>query len=406
MAGYAAWILALTAAYAVFPGLRAAAWALIGASAVTAIVAGVARHRPARGEPWLLLAGACACLAASQAGFLITRGVPRAGVPFPWLVDGVCLAACPLAVAALAIFLRWRAAGQAGQAVLDAVALAAGCGFAWWLWLVFTRGTGAVTVNRAFAAAFPLGDVLILAMAARLLAARPAPARPAWLLAAGAAGLGLSDLAYALGPLHSGPAAALPVPLGWVLCFGAWGAAALDPAMTALTVPVPGRPAATPAARLALLAIAALAVPGALVALAARYRAADTAVVALGAGVFGLLVLGCLAQVTLSGRRALGRERALRLAAESFAAAAGWEDIAAAAQAAVGTLAGRYPLQALLAVRARRHAAAGPPGGRWRGPGRRGCGRPGAGRAARRGDERLAGLAGAAAPGADAGRPR
>ena len=173
MAVYTAWILMLAAAYAAFPGLRAAAWALIGASGAAALAAGVALHRPARGEPWLLLAGACACLAASQTGFLITSGAPRASVPFPWIADGLALAACPLTVAGLVIFLRWRAAGRAGQAVFDALALAAGFAFACLLWLVFARGTGAVTANRAIAAAFPLCDVLILAVAARLVAARP-----------------------------------------------------------------------------------------------------------------------------------------------------------------------------------------------------------------------------------------
>jgi PAS domain S-box-containing protein len=351
MAGYAAWILVLSAAYAEFPGLRTPAWALIGASAVTAIVAGVLRHRPARGEPWLLLAGACAFLAASQAGFLIATGAPRASVPFPWVADGPALAACPLAVAGLGIFLRWRAAGRAGQSVVDAVLLAACCAFACWLWAVFAGGTGAISVNRAFAAAFPLSDLVILAVAARLLAAGPVPSRPAWLLAAGAAGLGASDLAYALGPLHGGPAAALPVPLGWVLCFWAWGAAALDPAMTVLTLPVPGRPAGSPVSRLMLLALASLAVPGALVALAVAHRPPDTVPVAYGSAIFGLLVLAGLAQAALAHRRALGRERALRMAAESFAAAAGLRDVASAAQAAVGTLAGRYPLQAVLARR-------------------------------------------------------
>ena len=350
MAVYTAWILMLAAAYAAFPGLRAPAGALIGASGAAALAAGVALHRPARGEPWLLLAGACACLAASETVFLITSGAPRASVPSPWIADGLALAACPLTVAGLVIFLRWRAAGRAGQAVLDALALAAGCAFACLLWVVFARGTGAVTANRAFAAAFPLCDVLILAMAARLVAARPIPARPAWLLAAGAAGLGVSDLAYALGPLHGGPGAALPVPVGWMLCFWAWGAAALDPAMTVLTVPVPGRPAGAGVSRLALLALA-LAVPGALVALAAQDRHAG-GLLALGAGAFGLIVLGCLAAAVLSGRRALGRERALRLAMTAFAAAATIEDVAAAAQAAVGAVAGRHPLQALLAQRA------------------------------------------------------
>jgi diguanylate cyclase (GGDEF)-like protein/PAS domain S-box-containing protein len=352
MAGYAAWMLLLTVAYAAFPGARTLAWSLIGISGVAAIVAGMAWHHPARSEPWLLLAGACASLAASQAGFLLARGAPRASVPFPWIGDGFSLAACPLSVAALAIFLRWRAAGRARQGVLDALLLAAAAAFACWLWAVLARGTGAVTVNRAFTAAFPLGDVLLLAVAARLAAACPAPARPARLLLLGAAGLGASDLAYALVQSHGGPGAALPVPLGWALCYAAWGAAALDPAMTGLTVPAPGRPAGTPLSRLVLLILAALAVPGALVALAARYRPPDTVPVALGAAVFDLVALACLAEAALSYRRALARERDLRLAGQAFAAAAALEDIAAAAQAAVAALAGRYPLQALLAMRA------------------------------------------------------
>ena len=352
MAGYTAWILVLAAFYAAFPDLRAPAWALIGASAAAALAAGVALHRPARGEPWLLLAGACACLAASQTGFLISSGAPRASVPSPWIADSLALAAGPLAVAGLAIFLRWRAAGRAGPGVLDALVLAAGCAFACWLWLVFAHGTGAVTQNRAAAAAFPLCDVLILAVAARLLAARPVPARPAWLLAAGAAGLGVSDLAYALGQLHGGAGAALPVPLGWILCFWAWGAAALDPAMTALTVPAPGRPAGTPVSRLVLLAVAALAVPGALATLALWHRRTGAGPVALASAAFDLVVLACLAEALLRYRRALSTERALRLASAALAAAASIEDVAAAAQAAAGAVAGRHPLRAVLARRA------------------------------------------------------
>jgi PAS domain S-box-containing protein len=351
MAGYSAWMLTLTAAYSVFPGPRALAWALIGGSAAAAIVAGVVRHRPARGEPWLLLAGACAILAAGQAGFLIISGAPRASVPFPWIADGCCLAGCPLSVAGLAIFLRWRAAGRAVQGVLDALLLAACCAFTGWLWLVLGRGTGPVTVNRGFAAAFPLCDVLILAVAARVLATRPAPARPAWLLLLGAAGLGASDLAYALAQLHGGPGAALPIPLGWALCYGAWGAAALDPAMTGLTVPAPGRAAGPSASRLILLALAALAVPGALVALAAQRHPVGAGPAALGAAAFDLIVLACLAEAATRCRQDLGRERALRAGGAAFAAAATPEEIAAAAQAATGAVAGRHPLQSLLALR-------------------------------------------------------
>jgi PAS domain S-box-containing protein len=343
-------MLLLTAAYAAFPGPRALAWALIGGSGAAAIVAGMALYRPAPRGPWLLLAAACAALAVSQVAFLITSGAPRASVPSPWAGDGCALAAMLLVAVALTIFLRWRAAGRARQGVLDALLLAAGAAFACWLWLTLARGTGPVTVNRAFAAAFALSDVLVLALAARLLGARKAAPGPARLLLLGAAGLGASDLAYALAQLSGWPGAALPVPLGWVLCYGAWGAAALHPAMTGLTVPAPGRQAGTPVPRLAVLALAALAVPGALIVLAARHRPPAVGPLVLGAALFDLLVLACLAEAVLSYWHALGRERGLRAAGAGFAAAATLEDIAATAQAAAGAVAGRHQFQALLAV--------------------------------------------------------
>jgi PAS domain S-box-containing protein len=343
-------MLLLTAAYAAFPGPRALAWALIGGSGAAAIVAGMALYRPAPRGPWLLLAAACAALAVSQVAFLITSGAPRASVPSPWAGDGCALAAMLLVAVALTIFLRWRAAGRARQGVLDALLLAAGAAFACWLWLTLARGTGPVTVNRAFAAAFALSDVLVLALAARLLGARKAAPGPARLLLLGAAGLGASDLAYALAQLSGWPGAALPVPLGWVLCYGAWGAAALHPAMTGLTVPAPGRQAGTPVPRLAVLALAALAVPGALIGLAARHRPPAVGPLVLGAALFDLLVLACLAEAVLSYWHALGRERGLRAAGAGFAAAATLEDIAATAQAAAGAVAGRHQFQALLAV--------------------------------------------------------
>src|SRR5258708_18110248 len=117
MAGYSAWMLTLTAAYSVFPGLRALVWALIGGSAAAAIVAGVARHRPARGEPWLLLAGALAILPARPAGFPIFSRAPPARVPLPWVAHRRCPAPRPPSPPGPAVFPRRRPAGPAGPGV-------------------------------------------------------------------------------------------------------------------------------------------------------------------------------------------------------------------------------------------------------------------------------------------------
>jgi len=345
MAAYAAWLILLAVIYCLIPGWRAQSWALVGMSCVAALAAGIAGNRPARMGPWLLLAGACASMATSQAGFLAAGDPPQAAWSFPWIADAFSLAAYPLGAAALLIFLRSRLPGRARQCLTGALILAGGLAFACWLGAAGLRGPGAVTGDRAFAVACAAGGVLVLVLAARLATARPAPGRAAWLLVLGAAGLAASDLGYALTGTRAGTAASL----GWVLWYAAWGAAALDPAMTWLTEPVPGRPARAPGARLAVLAVAGLAVPGALLALTARQRPAGD--VAVGVALFALLVLGCAAEAAVSYRRALARERALGRAGAAFAAALTMADVAAAAQAAVTALAGRHPVRALLAVR-------------------------------------------------------
>jgi hypothetical protein len=53
-AGYAAWLVLLAVAYYLMPGLRPAAWSLLGLTGVAGLVAGVLLHRPAGRAPWLL----------------------------------------------------------------------------------------------------------------------------------------------------------------------------------------------------------------------------------------------------------------------------------------------------------------------------------------------------------------
>ncbi|HEY0933991.1 MAG TPA: hypothetical protein VGD91_09630, partial [Trebonia sp.] len=66
LGGYAVWIALLLAVYYESAGLRTEAWGLISLSGVTAVLAGLARNRPARRAPWVLLAAAMATFAAGQ----------------------------------------------------------------------------------------------------------------------------------------------------------------------------------------------------------------------------------------------------------------------------------------------------------------------------------------------------
>jgi hypothetical protein len=69
MAGYAVWLLLLALAYYLLPGLRAAAWTLIGLTGADAIVAGLLGNRPGQG---CLLSGP---LDAGEAGELAQAGL-------------------------------------------------------------------------------------------------------------------------------------------------------------------------------------------------------------------------------------------------------------------------------------------------------------------------------------------
>ena len=88
LAGYAVLMALLVAAHYALPGLRGEVAALIGVSAVVAMLVGVARYRPSRRAPWLLLAAANLAGALSVLTGRIQLAVTHAAaLPFPSLAD-------------------------------------------------------------------------------------------------------------------------------------------------------------------------------------------------------------------------------------------------------------------------------------------------------------------------------
>jgi diguanylate cyclase (GGDEF)-like protein/PAS domain S-box-containing protein len=335
------------------PGQRAAAGALIGLSAVAVLVAGAAANRPASRAPWLLLAGACLAWTASPVSYLVTRDVLHTGVPPLPVRAAAGLAGYPLAAAGLMIFLRWRGGRQGRRGLLDALILGTALGLAGWFYLVapHARAAGLTAAQQAAAIGYPLGDVLLLVMLARLLATGAARVNAARLLALGAAGLLGSGLWYGLARLHVGGPPGPPAALGWALCGAAWGAAALVPSMTRLTEPALHRPTRSAPSLLVPLLLAALAGPAVLLAAAVQRRPPDAGLIAAATVAADLLILARLGDAYAARQRALGRERTLREAATSCAAAATLDQIAVAARAAAASLTGPFVRVPLLALR-------------------------------------------------------
>ena len=257
--------------------------------------------------------------------------------------------------AALLIFIWWRTPDRDRRSLIDALTLTAGLALLSWIYLIlpYVHNPQLSWLQKSVAIAYPLGDVLVLAMLARLLAPGSWRTRTVQFLTLGVrrgAGLGRR--------LRPDPAAR-DVPqrhrrrprLGR-RSTAAWGAAALHPAMTELTKPVTRQPARGLAGQ-ADRAHARLADrPGRAVHRVGPVPAAGLSVIAVFSAILYLLVLSRLWDVAASHGRALRRERAVRQAGASLVSAITVEQAAAAVRSATDTLLGQRPRgDVLLAVR-------------------------------------------------------
>jgi diguanylate cyclase (GGDEF)-like protein/PAS domain S-box-containing protein len=355
LGGYTAWMALLTAAYYALPGLRIETWGLIGISGTAAIVAGVILNRPSRKTPWVLLAVGQASFVAGQGSFLITQLVGTE-LPFPSFADVLYLLTYPLYAAGLLIFIWWRTPHRDRRSLIDAMTLTAGLGLLSWIYLIlpYVHNPGLSWLQKSVAVAYPLSDVLVLAMIARLLAPGAARARCVQLLTLGTVGELAADTSYSLiqlygsGPFHNGTL----VDLGWAVLYFAWGAAALHPTMTELTQPVPRQHVEVSPVRLTVLMLASLIAPVVLFTESARIGGPDDSVIAVFSAILYLLVLSRLWDVATSHRRALSRERAVRRAAVSLVSAVTVDQAAATIRSATDALLGPRPQgDVLFAVR-------------------------------------------------------
>jgi diguanylate cyclase (GGDEF)-like protein/PAS domain S-box-containing protein len=353
LVGYAAWIVLLIAAYYWLTAVRIGAWALISVSGVTAIMAGLALNRPARKAPWLWLAAGLSCFAAGQLSFLIAKQL-QVVLPFPSFADVLYLSTYPLYAAGLLTFIYWRTPDSDRRSLIDALTLTAGLALLSWTYLIrpYVHNPELSELQKVVAIAYPLGDVLMLALLARLLAPGRVGNRSVQLLAAGTVACLASDAAFGAIQLHGTFHEGTIVDLGWAVFYSAWGAAALHPSMARLTEPVPPQQVEVSPGRLAVLMIASLIAPVVLLTALPGAAASDVSVIAVFSAVLYLLVLARFWDAATSHRRALNRERVVRRAGVSLVTAVDVTQVAATVQDAVGALLGGHSQgDALLAVR-------------------------------------------------------
>ncbi|MDH6114952.1 diguanylate cyclase (GGDEF)-like protein/PAS domain S-box-containing protein [Kitasatospora sp. MAP12-15] len=349
--GFLGWMSLLTAMYYAHPSERIVWWTGIGLSGVAAIILGTVRNRPSHPLPWLLLAAANLSFTAGEVSEVVLTQLLHQGNPFPSVADGFYLATYPLYAAGLLIFIRRRSAGRDRGSLIDALTFTAALTLLSWIYIVLpnVHSAGLTWVQKAFAIAYPLGDILVLAMLLRLLVPHGPKSLALKLLTIGTVGMLVSDVLFGLiqlyGTWHIGTA----VDLGWAAYYTLWGAAALHPSMVTMTRPVLRQPQSEVGrGRIGLLCFASMIAPGVLLLEAVRGNNRDAGVVGAFSALLFLLVLARLSGVVAAHRLTVARERALRSAVGALAAATGVHQVTSAIRSAAAALPPTHPQRQVL----------------------------------------------------------
>ncbi len=316
----------VSVAYFCVPGLKGngLVFSLIGLSAAVAIVVGALRNRPRQLLPWMLFA-------AAQVSFVIGDLLYYAfHFDFPSLGDVFYLAVYPLLVAGLLILIRARSAGRDRGSLLDALVITVGLGLLAWVFLIepYTELEGLSSLQRLMSISYPLMDVLLLAVTARLAMGSGTRSPSFYLIGLGILSLLATDSVYGYIELHSGYGQGGLLDAGWLAYYLLWGAAALLPGMRDLDERSPDvRPMLT-GRRLLPLAGATLIAPAVAIVQSMKDPSASFSVSSVASAVLFLLVLARMTGLVKSLRRsvddehrALFREGVLRRAAVALGGA-------------------------------------------------------------------------------------
>jgi len=206
---------------------------------VVAVLLGVRLNRPARPLAWYLLAVGYGVLTAGVAvwyPYVLWTGTV---LVYPSIADGLFLASYAVLLAGLIVLIRTRSAGRDRAGLLDAAIMASGMGMLAWVYLIEPqlRASNLSLAGQAATIAYPMVDIVLVGILARM-AFSPSVRRPAfWLLSLGLVAQLAADVVYAVTVLN-GSSAFTGAALGcYALSWALVGAAALHPSMTSLSDP-------------------------------------------------------------------------------------------------------------------------------------------------------------------------
>ena len=304
---------------------QALVYEAVGVIAFLGALAGTVRRRSAaRPYVWAIVAG-LGFMAIGDAVWSAYDLVLRSEPPFPSVADASWLAGSTSYVVAILLLVRSRQRPSLSD-VLDGLIVLSGSALLFWFALIepAAADTGAGTLSRAVAAAYPSLDVLLLVAISQLLLTPGSRGFAFRVLAGGAATLLGADVVYGLQALSGSYVSGSWTDGAYMAAVALWGAATLHPSMNSLHRYAPLRDTRLTWRRLGLLGAASLVAPIVIVRYADAANTAHAATIAAGAGLTTLLVFVRMALLFREHGRAVAALRdaqARRDAAEALTAA-------------------------------------------------------------------------------------
>jgi signal transduction histidine kinase len=269
---------------------------LFGLLAVAAIILGVRLHRPRASSAWYLIALSQLLFVVGDLLWVTFDTILHID-PWPSAADAFYLAGYPVFAMGLLGLIRARRTGRDGKALIDAAIVAVGLGLLAWVLLVgpYFDDHSLSALELSISIAYPLGDILVMAVAVRLMTGGGFRTPAFRLLSMSLVALLAADVVYGVLQLSGGYQEGGWLDGTWLVSYALLAACALHPAVGRLSAPE--EPEAKPnRRRLVVLAGATLLAPAALVIQSRRgFQAVDIGVIAASSSALILLVVARLA---------------------------------------------------------------------------------------------------------------
>jgi hypothetical protein len=316
---------------------------VIGIVAVVAISVGLRLNRPAFALPWYLVIGGQVLLVVGDGIYNYYELVLHVESPFPSVADVAYLGGYLVLICGVALLLRARTAGEEVGDALDAGIITVGLSVVVWVYIMepYARDPSLSLTERLVSVSYPLIDVLLIALAARLLLSRGARQPAFYFLSASLVLTLVADAIYAVLVLNGSYQSGSFVDNGWLVSYVLWGTVALHPSMRNLSEKEPEHQPTLSRGRVVSLVAAALLAPMVFLLEHLRGNSGHESVVEGSAVALFLLVLVRMVGIVRRHERSVKREHALRVAGIKLVAAPGREGVyAAALDAALGLVGG------------------------------------------------------------------